>query len=113
MERIKREDTVQVMRGKDASGGDEGRGKRGRVVRVHPDQGTALVEGVNVVTRHEPVRRTRRGDKSGGIQNVELPVHLSNVMPVCPGCDAPTRVGVRIDDDGDKVRVCKRCGEDF
>ena len=116
MERVKREDTVQVMRGKDASGGDEGRGKRARVVRVHPDEGTALVEGVNVVTRHEPVQRTRRGDKSGGIQNVERPVHLSNVMPVCPSCDKATRVGFVYETEGDrrsKVRACKRCDGTF
>lgn len=112
MERVKREDTVQVVSGKDASGGHEGKGKRGRVVRVYPKRHMALVEGVNLVYRHEPVQRTRRGDKSGGIQTVEMPIRLSNVMPVCPSCDAPTRVGVHTD-DGEKKRVCKKCGEDF
>jgi large subunit ribosomal protein L24 len=112
MERVKREDTVQVVAGKDASGGPGGKGKRGRVVRVYPQREMALVEGANLAIRHEPVQRTRRGDKSGGIQHVEMPIRLSNVMPVCPSCDVPTRVGFRAD-DGEKKRVCKKCGDDF
>lgn len=112
MQRVKREDTVQVMSGKDASGGKDGKGKRGRVVRIYPERETALVEGVNMAVRHEPVQRSRRGDKSGGIQSVEMPIRLSNVMPVCPSCDAPTRVGTRVAEGG-KQRICKRCGDDF
>lgn len=112
MERVRREDTVQVIRGKDASGGDRGKGKRGRVVRIYPDRGMALVEGVNMAVRHEPVQRGRDGGRTGGIQSVEMPVRLSNVMPVCPSCNAPTRVGFR-GEGGDKRRVCKKCDDDF
>lgn len=112
MQRVKREDTVQVISGKDASGGRDGKGKRGRVVRIYPDREMALVEGVNMAVRHEPLQRDRSGGKTGGIQSVEMPIRLANVMPVCPECDTPTRVGVRVTEDG-KRRVCKRCGEDF
>lgn len=112
MQRVKREDTVQVISGKDASGGRDGKGKRGRVIRIYPEREMALVEGVNMAIRHEPVQRGRSGDKTGGIEHVEMPVRLSNVMPVCPSCDTPTRVGTRADAEG-KRRICKRCGDDF
>ena len=105
MERIKRNDTVKVISGKDA-------GKSGRVVRVYPKADRVMVEGVNLVTKHERVRTTRRGAQEGGIQHVEAPLHVSNVMPVCPKCDEPTRVGARRTESG-KVRFCKRCDAEF
>ena len=105
MERIKRNDTVKVISGKDA-------GKSGRVVRVYPKADRVMVEGVNLVTKHERVRTTRRGAQEGGIQHVEAPLHVSNVMPVCPKCDEPTRVGARMTENG-KVRFCKHCGAEF
>jgi large subunit ribosomal protein L24 len=107
MERIKRNDTVQVIAGKDAAAR-----KRGRVVRVYPKTNRVMVEGVNLVTKHERVRTTRRGAQEGGIQRVEAPLHASNVMPVCPKCDEPTRVGARQTENG-KVRICKRCDAEF
>lgn len=112
MERVRREDTVQVINGKDASGGHHGKGKRGRVIRVYPDRGMALVEGVNMVVRHEPVQRGSDGGRTGGIQSVEMPVRLSNVMPVCPSCDKPARVGFH-GEGAAKRRVCKKCDDDF
>ena len=105
MRRVLRNDKVKVIRGKDA-------GKEGRVVRVYPDRGRALVEGVNRVTVHERVRISRRGDHEGGLRTEEAPVPLDNLMPVCSSCDEPTRVGHR-HDDGERVRVCRRCGEDL
>lgn len=105
MNRVKRNDTVKVISGKDA-------GKEGRVVRVYPERERVMVEGVNRVTRHEKVRRTRRGGQEGGITKVEAPVHLSNVMPICPKCGQPTRVGSRVV-DGTRSRYCRKCDADF
>jgi large subunit ribosomal protein L24 len=105
MERVKRNDTVKVISGKDA-------GKSGRVVRVYPQRGRVFVEGINVATKHRRVQQTRQGAQEGGIIHEEVPIELSNVMPICPSCDAPTRVGARIVDDA-KVRYCRRCDSEF
>lgn len=105
MERVKRNDAVKVITGKDA-------GKQGRVLRVYPEDHRVMVEGVNLVTKHERVRTTRRGAQEGGIQHVEAPLHVSNVMPICPECGDPTRVGARVTQTG-KVRYCKRCDAEF
>jgi large subunit ribosomal protein L24 len=105
MTRIKKGDEVAVISGKDLDA-------RGRVLRVDPKRGRVLVEGVNRVTRHEKVRMNRRGGQEGGIAHKEAPVDLSNVALVCPN-DGPTRVGVRVDAGGVKVRVCKKCGAEL
>lgn len=100
---VRRGDTVLVLTGKD-------RGKRGKVLRALPDRGRVIVEGVNVVKRHQkPTRQVMQG----GIIEKEAPIHASNVMLVCPRCGSPTRVGRRRREDGRGVRVCKRCGEDI
>jgi large subunit ribosomal protein L24 len=101
MQRVRRDDRVQVISGKDA-------GKRGRVIRVLPKQDRVLVEGLNLATKHQRVQRTRSGAQEGGIIQEEAPIHLSNVMPVCSSCDKPTRVGSQIV-DGVRVRVCRAC----
>ena len=101
--KIKKGDTVQVLSGKD-------RGKQGRVVNVYPDAGRLMVEGVNMVKRHEPIRPAQgRQGTTGGIIQKEMPVDISNVALVCSACNEPTRVGFEINAD-EKVRVCKRCG---
>lgn len=101
--KVKKGDTVQMLAGKD-------RGKQGRVVRVYPDRSKILVEGVNQVKRHEPVRPAQgRGGVTGGIITKEMPVHVSNVAVVCPGCGKPTRVGYLVTPEN-KERVCKKCG---
>ncbi len=105
MQRVKRNDTVRVISGKDA-------GKEGRVVRVYPKADKVMVEGVNRVTRHEKVRMSRRGAREGGIVHVEAPIHASNVMPICPSCGKPTRVGARVVDEK-KVRFCRKCESEF
>ena len=105
MERVKRDDNVKVISGKDA-------GRQGRVVRVYPKTDRVLVEGVNLMTRHERIRATSRGAQEGGIQRVEAPLHISNVMPICPDCGVPTRVGARAIQGG-KVRYCKKCDAEF
>jgi large subunit ribosomal protein L24 len=101
MQRVRRDDQVQVISGKDA-------GKSGRVLRVWPKRDRVLVEGLNLATKHQRVQRTRSGAQEGGIVQEEAPIHLSNVMPICGSCDKPTRVGSRIV-DGVRVRVCRAC----
>ena len=103
--KIRKGDEVAVISGKDL-------GARGRVLSVDPKRGRVLVEGVNQITRHEKVRMNRRGGQEGGIAHKEAPVDLSNVALVCP-TDGVARVGYRIEGDGTKVRVCKKCGAEL
>ncbi|MGH3442436.1 MAG: 50S ribosomal protein L24 [Nitriliruptorales bacterium] len=109
MQRVRKDDQVLVVSGKD-------RGREGRVIRVWPHEDRVLIEGVNVVTKHERIRQTRRGAQEGGIIQTELPVHVSNVQPICPSCGEATRVGYREEEEGDrrsKARVCRRCDATF
>jgi len=101
MQRVRRDDQVQVISGKDA-------GKTGRVLRVWPKQQRVLVEGLNLATKHRRVQRTRTGAQEGGIIQEEAPIHLSNVMPICDSCDKPSRIGSKVV-DGVRVRVCRAC----
>jgi large subunit ribosomal protein L24 len=98
---IKRNDTVVVLAGKS-------KGRTGRVLRVYPAEGRAIVEGVNFVRKH--TKANPQKNIKGGILERESPVHLSNLMPVCGECGKATRVGHKILDDGKKVRTCRRCG---
>jgi large subunit ribosomal protein L24 len=97
--RIKRDDTVMVVRGRD-------RGKRGKVQQVFTTDAAALVEGVNVVKRHQ---KAGVNAQQGGIIDKEMPIALAKLLPVCPSCDKPTRVGYKVLDDGTRSRVCKHC----
>ena len=104
--RLKTGDTVQVVSGAD-------RGTRGEVLNVYPKRNRISVEQVNIVKKHQrPVQAGRSGQIQAGIIQFEAPVHMSNVMLVCPNCDEITRVGMRRE-DGRRVRVCKKCGEDI
>jgi large subunit ribosomal protein L24 len=103
--RIRKGDTVQVIAGND-------KGERGAVLRVHPTERRVVVEQVNIRKKHQKPMQAGRGQTQAGIIQFEAPIHLSNVMLVCPKCDQPTRVGVRRD-EGRRVRVCKKCGEDI
>lgn len=98
---IKKNDTVVVTMGKE-------QGKRGRVLAVMPTKQRLLVERVNLVKRH---MRPSKRYQQGGIIEREAPVHLSNVMLVCPKCDKPTRLGNKMLETGKKVRVCRKCAE--
>jgi large subunit ribosomal protein L24 len=98
--RIKKNDTVMVITGKE-------KGKSGRVYRVMPDQGRVLVEKLNIVKRHS---RPTAANRQGGIIEMEAPLEMSNVMLVCPKCSKPARVSYAFDGDT-KVRVCKKCGD--
>jgi len=98
--RIHKGDTVRVMTGKN-------KGRTAEVVRAIPEKNRVIVEGVNVAKRHaKPTRATQQG----GIIDKFMPIDVSNVAVVCKACDQPTRIGYRIEDDGDKVRICKKCG---
>ncbi len=103
--RIKRNDTVEVIAGND-------RGVRGRVLRAYPKEGRVVVESVNIRKKHQRPTQAGRGQVQPGIIQFEAPIHVSNVMLVCPKCDKPTRVSIRRD-EGVRVRVCKKCGKDI
>jgi len=97
---IKKNDSVIVLTGRDA-------GKRGRVLRVVPDKGRVIVEGVNFIKRH--TRPNPQRNIKGGIVEREASVNSSNVQLVCPECGARTRIGRRRLDDGRSVRYCVKC----
>ncbi len=98
--KIKKGDTVKVLSGKD-------RGKTGEVMRAIPETGKVIVEGVNTAKRHQ---RPTRATMQGGIIDKDMPIPVANVAIVCPKGGHTTRVGYRVDADGTKVRVCKKCG---
>jgi large subunit ribosomal protein L24 len=106
--RIRRDDTVRVIAGKD-------RGRTGRVKSVDPKAGRVYVEGVNIVKRHikpRTLRDTQRAQELGGIVEMEGSIHISNVMLVDPSSGEPSRIGVRRE-DGKRVRVAKKSGKEI
>jgi len=96
--KVKKGDTVVVIAGKD-------KGAKGKVIQALPRQDKVIVEGVNRVKKHERIRTTQRGAKTGGIVTQEAPIDVSNVMLVVDG--HPVRVGYEINDEGRKVRVAR------
>jgi large subunit ribosomal protein L24 len=118
---VKKNDQVLVLVGKD-------RGRTGRVLRILPSRGRAVVENVNVIRRHtrpNPQRNIKGGiveresplkisnpqrNIKGGIVERESPLKISNLMVICRECSKPTRVGYSLLSDGNKVRVCRKCG---
>ena len=101
MKRIKKGDTVQVITGEDKN-------VRGEVLRVLAKEDRVVVSKVNMVTKHQSAQRAGRSQMQGGRIQFEAPIHVSNVMLVCPKCDQATRVGFAVVDD-QKVRVCGKC----
>ncbi|MFN8639535.1 MAG: 50S ribosomal protein L24 [Dehalococcoidia bacterium] len=99
--KVRRNDTVQVMTGKD-------KGRRGEVRSVLTKEGRVVVNGANLVKKH---RRARSQMEPSQILVVEAPLHASNVRVVCRSCNNPVRVGFRLLEDGKKVRYCKKCNE--
>jgi len=100
---IRRGDTVQILKGKDA-------GKRGKVLKVDPNRRRIVVEGINRARKH---MRPSQANPQGGVVDWELPVDASNVMLVCAGCDRPSKVK-RIRGGGKSMtRVCKKCEREF
>lgn len=103
MARVRKNDTVMVITGKD-------KGKTGTVLEVRPKKNKGLVKGVSVVTRH--VKARRQGETSG-IKKEETFICLSKVMPVCTACNKPSRVNAKTLEDGKRARTCNRCNEIF
>lgn len=97
---VKTGDIVQIMSGRD-------KGNKGKVLEVSRSEGKVIVEGQNIVTKHV---KPRRQGEPGGLVKAEAPFYASKVMPVCPKCQKPTRIGHEIDKDGNKIRVCKHAG---
>ncbi|MBQ3023321.1 MAG: 50S ribosomal protein L24 [Clostridia bacterium] len=100
---IKKDDQVIVISGND-------KGKKGKVLTVDHENGRVIVEGVNIATKH---RKPRRQGEQGGIIKQEAALNMSNVMHICKKCGKPTRIGYTVLKDGSKVRVCKKCNENF
>ncbi len=101
--KIKKGDTVEVIAGKDI-------GKKGKVLMVMPKENRLVVEGVNRAKKHQ---KPNRKLPQGGILNIEKPLQASNVMLVCDKCKKITRIGKKVLEGQEKVRVCKKCGEVF
>ncbi len=105
MNKIRRNDSVMVITGKD-------RGKTGVVRQVFPRKGRLVVEGLNLIKKHQRPTQQAGVPAPGGIVVREAPLHASNVMLVCRSCGKAVRTGTRVRPDGVKVRICKKCGAD-
>jgi large subunit ribosomal protein L24 len=97
--RIRKNDVVQVITG------DE-KGKTGKVLSVDRESGRAVVEGVNFVWKH--LRRSQQHPHGARIQR-EAPLHASNLKVICQSCNKPTRIAMKVLEDGEKVRLCRKC----
>ncbi len=102
--KIKKNDQVLVIQGRN-------RGARGKVLRVFPSDGTAIVERLNMIKRHTRANPNRQ--VQGGIVEREAPIQIANLKLLCPECGKPTRVGRKRLEDGSGARVCKSCGATF
>ena len=100
---VRKNDTVVVISGKD-------QGKTGEVLKVYPKTGKVLVQGVNIVKKHQKASRTQA---ESAIIEKEAPINSSKVMLYCKKCKNATRISNKLLEDGSKVRVCKKCGETF
>jgi large subunit ribosomal protein L24 len=101
--KIKKGDKVQVLSGKY-------RGKEGKVLKSFPDSERVVVEGVNLIKKHT---RPSQENPQGGIVTKEAPIDASNVALLCDSCARTVRVGYRFDSEGNKRRVCRKCGADL
>ena len=101
--KIRKGDRVRIMTGKD-------RGREGEVTFAFPATGKVIVNGANVAKRHQkPTQSTTQG----GIIDKEMPMRVDNVAIICTSCGKPTRIGYRFEDDGTKVRICRKCEGDL
>ena len=106
--RIRRDDTVRIITGKD-------RGRTGRVLRTDPKRDRVFVEGANIIKRHtkpRTLRDTQRAQELGGIVEMEGPIHVSNVMLIDPESGEPTRVSVKRE-GGRRIRIAKKSGKEI
>lgn len=98
---LRKNDMVVVLTGKD-------KGKTGKILQIFPERGRALVEKLNMVKRHQrPTQKLRQG----GLVEKEASIHLSNLLIYCAPCKKGVRSGIKLEKEGKKVRVCKKCGE--
>lgn len=100
---VRKGDMVQVITGKDA-------GKKGKILTVIPDKARVIVEGVNIVKKHT---KPTQANPQGGIVEKEAAIAASNVMIYCSKCKRPVRINKKFLADGQKVRTCNQCGEQF
>jgi large subunit ribosomal protein L24 len=101
--KIKKNDNVQIIQGKDA-------GKKGKVLRSLPQVNKVVVEGLNLAVKH--IRPRREGEKGQKVK-IAMPIQVSNLMLICPRCKKPIRVGYKILADGTKKRFCRKCKDVF
>ncbi len=99
--RIKKDDKVKVLTGKD-------KGKIGKVLKVVKKTNRVIVENINVVKVHQ---RPTQANPQGGIVEKTMPIQISNLMVMCNSCVKPTRIGMKQLEDGKRVRICKKCDQ--
>jgi large subunit ribosomal protein L24 len=102
--KIRKDDTVEVISGREAD-----KGRRGKVIKVLPDEGKVVIAGINVRKKHQKQVQAQGRTLKPGIIEFEAPIAIGNIMLVCPKCDNPVRVGVQREDN-ESHRVCKNCG---
>lgn len=99
--RIKKDDKVKVLTGKD-------KGKIGKVLKVNKKTHRVVVENINVVKANQ---RPSQANPQGGIVEKTMPIQISNLMVMCNSCVKPTRIGMKLLEDGKRVRICKKCNQ--
>ncbi len=99
--KLRKNDNVMIIAGKE-------RGTTGKILKVLSEKDRAIIERLNLVTRHT---KARGPQQPGGILENEASIHVSNLMLMCDRCNAPIRFGHKVLGDGKKVRICRRCGE--
>ena len=101
--KIKKGDQVLIITGKD-------RLRKAKVIKVLPSQGRLVIEGINIVKRHQ---RPKSQGANGQVVEIPMSMDVSNVKLICPQCSQATRVGVKVVDSGRKVRICKKCQKEI
>lgn len=104
--KIRKGDTVEIISGREVD-----KGRRGEVIKVLPDDTKVVVTGVNIRKKHKRQVQSQGRNLRPGVIEFEAPIHVSNVMLVCPQCQKTTRVGVERDEKGLAHRQCKKCGK--
>ncbi|HLD94432.1 MAG TPA: 50S ribosomal protein L24 [Anaerolineales bacterium] len=104
--KIRKGDTVEIVTGK-----EHDKGKRGEVIKVLPKEARLVVQKLNIRKKHQRAVQTQGRQLNPGVIEFEAPLHISNVMLVCPKCGKPARVGIQRGEDGKAHRVCKNCGK--
>ncbi|MBP7551875.1 MAG: 50S ribosomal protein L24 [Spirochaetes bacterium] len=101
--KIKKNDMVKIIAGKDV-------GKSGKILEVDRAKGTVLVEGLNLVKK--TIKKSNK-NQAGGIKTIEAGINISNAQVICPKCKKSVRIGILVKENGDKVRICKKCSAEI